>query len=546
MTFPAKKARHRSGAWRGDSAAPPLVTSATLGVESWISMFASGVALVPAGARTGSCHCPDEPLSSSRVPGVHRAGPAGRPRLSGHVHPTSGGDGMTSSVDLRGSYPLSPVQRDLLRPVSDEADPARDLQQVRLVIRGRLRVAEFQQAWDRVINRHEVLRTGFVRGDDGDHVQVVAAAAPAEWHLDDLRTIRACQRRRGLAELLAADRLRDFVLDVPPLCRFALLRVSETEHLLVWTAHHLVVDGWSLPILLREVLTEYRAAVEGRDAGLPAPTPFRDHVAWSAGRDLAEAEEFWRAELSDRPVPGPLQSDPPDWRGDPADAFDEYPLELTSEDTCLLHDTIGQQRLALEAVVQGCWARLLAARTGTDDIVIGSTVAGRATGPGAETLVGPLANTVPVRVRIRPDQPVGVWLRGLQARQALARPFDHVPPAMLRSWAGPPAEMPLFETVLDFETYPMDNDLFTGTADASTLSVRFDGRWSASHHPLNLLVVPGERLGLHARYDLRHLTPETVESLLTHLAFLLSLVATNPERPVSTLRPPDEEPFPAD
>ncbi|GAA3775395.1 hypothetical protein GCM10022225_74130 [Plantactinospora mayteni] len=454
---------------------------------------------------------------------------------------------MTSSVDVRDGYPLSPVQRGILRPTLDEADPAGDLEQIRLVIRGRLRVAEFRQSWHRVIARHEVLRTGFVRHEAKEPVQVVAAEAPPpEWHLDDLRTIRACQRRRGLAEFLAADRVRGFALDVPPLSRFALLRVSETEHLLVWTVHHLVVDGWSLPILLREVLTEYRAAIEGRDAALPAPTPFRDHVAWSAARDLAEAEEFWRAELSDRPAPGPLQSDPPEWRGEPADAFDEYSLELTSEDTYLLHETIGQQRLRLETVIQGCWARLLSARAGTDDIVIGSTVAGRAAGAvAAETLVGPLANTVPVRVRIRPDQPVGVWLRGLQARQALARPFDHLPPALVRSWAGPPAGVPLFETVLDFETYPMDNDLFTGTADASTLSVRFDGRWSASYQPLNLLVVPGERLGLHARYDLRHLAPETVESLLTDLALLLSLVATDPDRPVSALRPPDEEPLPA-
>ncbi|MGI5150262.1 condensation domain-containing protein [Plantactinospora sp. CA-294935] len=449
---------------------------------------------------------------------------------------------MTSSVDVRDGYPLSPVQRGILHPASDEADPARDLEQVRLVIRGRLRVAEFQQAWQRVIARHEVLRTGFVRHGTEEPVQVVVAEPPApEWHLDDLRTIRACQRRRGLAEFLAADRVRSFTLEDPPLSRFALLRVSETEHLLVWTAHHLVVDGWSLPILLREALTEYRAAFEGRDAPLPAPAPFRDHAAWAAARDLAEAEDFWRAELSDRPVCGPLQSDPPDWQGEPADAFDEYSLELTSEDTYLLHETIGQQRIALETVLQGCWARLLSTRAGTGDVVIGSTVAGRAAGT-AEALVGPLTNTVPVRVRIRPDQPVGVWLRGLQARQALARPFDHVPPALVRSWAGLPAGVPLFDTVLDFETYPMDNDLFTGTADASNLSVRFDGRWSASHHPFNLLVVPGERLGLHARYDLRHLAPETVESLVTDLALLLSLVATDPDRPVSALRPPDDEP----
>ncbi|GIG91404.1 condensation domain-containing protein [Plantactinospora endophytica] len=454
---------------------------------------------------------------------------------------------MTSPVDVRDSYPLSPVQRGILRRAAGETDPATDLEQVRLVIRGRLRVAEFQQSWHRVIARHEVLRSGFVR-DDADAAAQVATVEtpPPRWHLDDLRTIRACQRRRGLAEFLVADRSQGFTLDAPPLSRFALLRVSETEHLLVWTAHHLVVDGWSLPILLREVLAEYRAALEGRDAALPTPMPFRDHVAWSAAHDLAEAEEFWRAELSGRPVPRPLQSDPPDWSGDPADAYGEDSLELTSDDTYLLQETAGQQRITLNTAIQGCWARLLSVRDGVDDVVIGSTVAGRGAGPAAtETLVGPLVNTLPLRVRIRPDQPVGVWLRGLQARQSLTRPFDHVPPALLRSWAGPPAGVPLYESVLDFETYPMDNDLFTGTADASTLSVRFDGRWAASRHPFTLLVVPGDRLGLHARYDRRRLGPETVVHLLGDLALLLSLVATDPDRPVSALVPPDDEPYPA-
>ncbi|WP_422769768.1 condensation domain-containing protein [Plantactinospora sp. WMMC1484] len=454
---------------------------------------------------------------------------------------------MTSPVDVRVRYPLSPVQRGILHGDLDEADPAAHLEQVRLVIRGRLRVPEFQQAWHRVIGRHEVLRTGFDRPGGGEAVQVVTAEVPApEWHVDDLRTIRACQRRRGLAEFLATDRRRRFTLDAPPLVRFALLRVSETEHLLVWTTHHLVVDGWSLPILLGEVLAEYRAALDGRDAALPVPAPLREHLDRSASADLAEAEAFWRSELSGRPVPGPLPCGTPSWQGDPADAFDEYSLELTTEDTHLLGETVEEQRISLNTAIQGCWARLLAARAGVDDIVIGSTVTGRAASPAVESLVGPLGTTVPVRVRIRPDQPVGVWLRGLQARRALARPYEHVPPALIRSWAGPPVDGPLFDTVLDFETYPMDNDLFSGTPDSSTLSVRFDGRWSASYRPLTLLVVPGERIGLHARYDLRRLAPETVEALLADLAILLSLVATDPDRPVSALRPPDDGPAPID
>ncbi|MBE1491341.1 condensation domain-containing protein [Plantactinospora soyae] len=540
---------------------------------------------------------------------------------------------MTSQVDVQQSYPLSPVQRGILRQALAEPGPSPTsyLEQVRLIVRGRLRVADFQLAWSRVIARHATLRTGFVWHGIEEPVQVVVPTAPApEWYVDDLRNTRACQRRRGLAEFLATDRARGFVLTAPPLSRFALLRVSETEHLFVWTAHHLVIDGWSFPILLREALEEYRAAIEGRDAALPAPAPFRDHVAWLARRDLTGAEEFWRAELAGRSAPTPLPTDQPDGPADefgppdvsgapdvsgvlkqsrptgpsgtvggsgssgtvggsgsagvvgprgasgladipgptgapgpanvfgPADAvgprgespvedpFAEHRVEVSGDDTARLHETARQQRVTLETVLHGCWARLLSAHSGETDVVFGATVSCRPVeAEASQNMIGPLVNTLPVRVRIHPDEPVGAWLRQLQQHQALARPFDHVPLGRIESWTETPAGSPLFETLVDFENYPVDNDLFTGTADASTLSMRFEGRWSSSHHPLTLLVVPGERLGLHTTYDRRRLRPATVEHLLAQLTVLLVQFAADPERPLSDLSLSDREYGPA-
>jgi amino acid adenylation domain-containing protein/FkbM family methyltransferase len=427
-------------------------------------------------------------------------------------------------------YPLSPTQRGLLFHTIAEPGTGAYVEQVRLVLRGRLRVDDLRAAWATVLGRHAALRTGFVWEGIDDPVQVVATAPhPPRWHLADWRDRTEAEQRADLDAYLARDRAAGFDLTVPPLVRFALFRVADDEHVFTWTAHHLVVDGWSFAVVLREVLDVYRGAT------LPAAGSFRDHVALLAKRDFTDAEKYWRDVLAGWSEPTALRVPRPDGQYAPAEAFGELRTELSAQRTARLHAFARAQHVTANTVLQGAWAVLLSVYGGDRDVVFGAAVAGRpAELDGAAGIVGPFLNTLPVRVPAGGDLPVAEWLRLLQDDQATARQYENTPLARIQACADTPPGTPLFETLMGFENYPVDSDLFGGDQE---LAVSFAGSWSCSHYPLTLLVEPGERLGLHAMFDRRRLTEATVAGMLEGLATVLDAMAADPARPVSTLTP---------
>ncbi|TDP93021.1 non-ribosomal peptide synthetase [Labedaea rhizosphaerae] len=439
-------------------------------------------------------------------------------------------DDTVNTVEIADIYRLTGTQRGLLFHTLAEPGSGAYVEQVRLRLRGPLRVDAFRAAWDEAIARHPALRTGFVWQGLDDPVQVVAAEVRApEWHLGDWRDTTPLDQQARLAEYLAADRARGFDLLVPPLARFALLRLSDDEHLFVWTAHHLIVDGWSFAVVLREVLDRY---ADPHAPAVPAPG-FRDHVAWLSAQDPAEAEKYWGGVLSGRAEPTALRIARPE----PVvgETYGEHRVELSATRTAALIATARRQQVTLNTVLQGCWAVLLAVYSGDEDVVFGAAVAGRpAELPGAQDIVGPCITTLPVRVLVSGDQPVGAWLRLLQDDQSVARQFEHLPLARVQAVADVPPGTPLFETLMGFENYPVDDELFAG---AGEVAVGFDGSWSCSHYPLTLLVEPGERLGLHAMFDRRRLSSSTVEGLLDQLGSLLDAFAGDPEQPLSRFGP---------
>ncbi|WP_165777612.1 non-ribosomal peptide synthetase [Amycolatopsis antarctica] len=449
---------------------------------------------------------------------------------------------MTARLEIQDIYPLSPTQHGLLFHTLAEPGTSAYVEQVRLSLRGPLDVSAFRRAWAEVLGRHDALRTGFVWQRLAEPVQVVVpSAAPPRWHLADWRDQSAEEQEHRLGRYLAEDRARGFALTVPPLTRFALFRLGEQEYRFLWTAHHLVVDGWSFAVVLREVLALYRAAVADRDPALPPAPSFRDHVAWLGTHDLADAEKYWREVLSGRAAPTPLRVARPSWDGPAAEAFAERRIELTAGRTSALGEFARREHVTVNTVVQGCWAALLSVYGGDRDVVFGATVSGRpAEEEGAAAAVGPYINTLPVRVRTGGAEPVPRWLRALQDEQAVARQFDYTPLARIQACSDTPPGTPLFETLIGFENYPVDDDLFTGSGDPGDVAAGFAGSWSSSHYPLTLLVEPGERLGLHAMHDRRRLDDATAEAMLDGLATLLDRVVADPALPVSALTPVDD------
>ncbi|MEV8378875.1 amino acid adenylation domain-containing protein [Kribbella sp. NPDC056861] len=422
---------------------------------------------------------------------------------------------MSPVVDI---YPLAPLQQGLLFHAQLEPDSGAYLQQVTLSLHGNVAKDRLRTAWSAVVDRHPALRTGFVAANLDDPVQVVAAPPSVpEWAEVDWRGLDSAT---ALQEFLADDRRRPFSLTDPPLMRLTLAQVGDAEHLLVWTVHHLVLDGWSLPLVLADLAAYYR----GTDPG-PAPRPFRDFVGWQREVDLTAAKDFWRTELAGFDTPTPLPIGTPEGA-----SFAEVTVSRPVE---ALQAMARREHLTLNTVIQGCWAILLGIHGRTDDVVYGAAVAGRpAELPGSERMVGMFINTLPVRARLDGSQPVGDWLRAFQDRQSEARQFDSTPLTQIQATSAVPGGTSLFETLIGVENYPL------GTTDFGPhLSVRLLGGQFFTHYPLTLLFVPSEgELGIQALYDQHRYQAADVRALLDQLTVLLDQVTAGPETELRHLK----------
>ncbi|MFI6730095.1 amino acid adenylation domain-containing protein, partial [Streptomyces atratus] len=386
-------------------------------------------------------------------------------------------------------WPLSPLQEGLLfHSLFDDGGGA-DVYagQRALALDGPLDVGRLRASWDVVLGRHAILRAGFHRPVSGEAVQVVAREVELPWREVDLSGLSQVEAEAEAARLSGDELSVGFDLGRGPLLRLLLLRLGERHHRLVMTTHHIVLDGWSLPILLNELQTVYRAGVGA--ASLPAVRSYRDYLAWLGRQDREAARAAWREELAGAEAPTLVApADPARLPMRPEAVRAECGPELTRA----LNDLARRGGVTMATVVQGAWALVLARLSGRRDVVFGTTVAGRPTDlQGVESLIGLFINTLPVRVRMDGNESVLEMLDRLQHRQLGLMGHQHLGLAEIKQVAGPGAE---FDTLVVYENYPQSAPEADGP---DALVIRPGGRTrDASHYPLGVIVAPGERMEL--------------------------------------------------
>ncbi|WP_051161501.1 non-ribosomal peptide synthetase [Nocardia brevicatena] len=404
---------------------------------------------------------------------------------------------------------------------------------------GRLRAAARA-----VLAAHPSLRTAFHADHVGTLVAVVLDSPALPWTEIDM------DPGTDIDALLEADRTARFDFTRPPLIRFTLVRFGSESAKLVVTSHHIVFDGWSVPILMQDLLTHY-AMTERLDDGhaesgiggdaraaLPPRPSYRDYLEWLTRQDRTAAERAWRAALSgaeptilaSSPIPGPSTAAPL-----------EQMVELDEADSRRIADIAAELDVTVNTVLQAAWAIVLGALTGRTDIVFGATVSGRpADLPGVETMVGLFINTVPVRVRIDPAEQVTTLLQRLQEEQAALVAHHHLGLTAIQACVGD-GSRELFDTLLVFESYPFDPGLVS-TASHDGLSIAGFESHEATHFPLSLSVWSGvgavprvgaaNRLRITASHWPARFSADTVRVILDRLTCVLISIGTRPADPI--------------
>ncbi|GAA4058582.1 amino acid adenylation domain-containing protein [Actinomadura miaoliensis] len=434
---------------------------------------------------------------------------------------------MTRS-DLEDILPLAPLQQGFFFHALHDAEAAAgtggvDVYTAQLVLdlEGPLDAAVLRAAAGTLLRRHPNLRAAFWHEDLSRPVQVIPRHVETPWEELDLGG--AADPDAEAAAVAERERARPFDLADPPLLRFVLLRLGPLRHRLVLTNHHILLDGWSMPLLATELFALYAAG--GRDTGLPRPAPYKSYLAWLAGRDRAAAADAWRAALTG--VDGPTLV-APEAAGRPATMPRRAEIELDEALTRKLTRLSRRHGVTLGTALQGAWGLLVAHLTGRDDVVFGAAVSGRpAELPDVESMIGLFVNTVPVRVRARPGDSFAAVLERIQDEQVELLAHHHLGLTDIQRAAGQAA---VFDTVTVLENFPFDPSA-TGAAINGVRVTGVDSH-DATHYPLSLAAVPGPRLTLRLYYRPDLYERQDADRLLGRLRRLIETFAADPGGPV--------------
>ncbi|MEE8586582.1 MAG: condensation domain-containing protein, partial [Acidobacteriota bacterium] len=323
---------------------------------------------------------------------------------------------LEQGLQIEDLYPLAPLQQGMLFHTLLQPHRSEYLIQTTWLLNRRLDVSAFQKAWQRTLERQPILRTAFLWKGLKEPLQVVQGGVEPEWKLDDWRGLTEDEQQRRLQELLLEDRKRGIDLSEVPLMRFALIRLSQQTHRFIWTSHHILMDGWSVPLILKDVFQFYRSLTEKLDPVLETVPQFKEHIAWLQNQDISAARDFWKRWLEGFETPTLLGLDKPLHSQDEGTLLPLDRITSLSEPASrALREMASRHQLTLNSVAQGAWALLLSRYSGDRDVVFGIVVSGRAAEiEGVESMAGLLINNLPMRVQVEPDRPLSEWLELIQ------------------------------------------------------------------------------------------------------------------------------------
>ncbi|UZG58623.1 amino acid adenylation domain-containing protein [Rhodococcus opacus] len=425
-------------------------------------------------------------------------------------------------------WPLTPLQSGLLFHALLAASSV-DVYSMQVVftLTGRVDATRLHTAAQAVLNRHPNLRVAFVEGADGIPVQLVLDKVPVPWSEVDLRDVDDTTRPDALTRLLADDQATHFDMTAPPLIRFTLVTVAEDRYELVVANHHILLDGWSMPLLMTDMLALYAAGDQA--SALPPARPYRNYLEWRAEQDEATSRRVWAAALEG--VEGPTLLAPADPGREISSRAGEAAADLGEHKTRALSELAARLDVTVNTVMQAAWGILLMRMTGRDDTVFGSTVSGRPPQlAGVESMIGLFINTVPVRVRADPDESITQLLTRMHREQADL--LDHLYLGLTDIQQAAGTTDALFDTLTVFESYPVEQTTLTEQADAldgiTLTGVRANDN---THYPLALKITDDTQIRLTLTY-LHDLFDEPyVQALLNrYLRVLEAIIADTDSR----------------
>ena len=435
---------------------------------------------------------------------------------------------------LEDVYPQTPTQQGLWFQSHYAQGQGLYHVQLALEIAQEVQLDAFRQSWHQVMQRHPILRTSFWEWQGQEGLQLVWRELPLPMSVQDWRGQSHEEQQERLQAYLREERARGFVPGEEPQWRILLAQTGAQEHQLVWSAHHSILDGWSMGIVLAEVSRCYQALSQGQAMAWKPGRPYREYVSWLAAQDLQQAEQYWQETLRGVEPAAPLSVErraDSNWHGaSEGQTHGQVSLRLSEEETTGLQELAQRSHLTLNTLLQGCWALLLSRYRGAEEALFGVVVSGRpAEMEGVEQMVGLFINTLPLRVQVPGQMGWDEWIQQVQEQNVQLRHYEYSPLVQVQRWSGIPAGAPLFESLFVFENFPAEEE------QLEALHLRLPRGEERIHYPLSLVMGLDKQLGITLYYDARRFERETAAHMLEQIRQVCAQIVRTPQTRLAQL-----------
>ena len=435
--------------------------------------------------------------------------------------------------EIENVYPLTPMQKGMLFHSLLDEDSHSYFEQASFDLQGELKIDWFKASLERLFEKYAVLRTRFYSGWNDTPLQIVYKTQKPQIHFADLRDKEEYHREDEIAAYQREDKEKGFDLARGPLMRIAIFRMEDRKYHLIWSFHHIVMDGWCLSLITKEVFEHYRALQEGRETDLSSAAPYSDYIEWLDLQDHREAKRYWSEYLDGykgetRLLHKRTQHEQKDY------AYANVICELDREQTKRLQQISNQHQVTLHSLIQTVWGILLQKYSGSPDVVFGSVVSGRpAEIPGVEQMIGLFINTIPVRIRCDEDSSFTDTMQMVQQKALASQAYDTYPLYEIQTQTD--QKQNLIDHIMIFENYPIGEQVEEAGHHDTELNITNFHMQEHSHYDLNVVVIPGEQLAVHFGFNENEYEKSDVERLRGHFEQLMQQVLQQPSVKIEDL-----------
>ncbi|WP_025028876.1 non-ribosomal peptide synthetase, partial [Caldalkalibacillus mannanilyticus] len=442
--------------------------------------------------------------------------------------------------EIENIYRLTPMQKGMLFHSQMDPQSGAYFDQLVFTMRGHLSVDLFRKSFHTLMQRHAVLRTNFYSSWREEPFQIVYRKKNSDFYFEDLCQMSEDESAKYTQHFIEEDKKKGFALEQDALMRLSILRVKEREYTFIWSSHHILMDGWCMPILTKELFEMYFAYQNQQEPNLEMIPSYSAYIEWLEKQDNQIAANYWKEYLAnyEQQTLLPQRKQQKTTEGY---VSEKVSFDLGKSLTERIDQVTKQYQVTMNTLIQAAWGVLLQKYNNADDVVFGSVVSGRpAEIPGIEKMIGLFINTIPVRIHGSAEEAFDDLMRRVQAQAIASQEYDYYP--LYEIQAQTEQKQNLINHILVFENFPVEEEMEHqadqwSATDEEELDITDASAVEQTNYDFNVTVIPGNEIRIRIEYNSLVYDAQILNQIQNHFIHLLEQIANDPQISIKALAP---------